>query len=50
MKYPKAYQRNPQTKLLWLYKCSLISHKQFTEANARYIKKLWRGNYASSTI
>lgn len=45
MKYPKAYQRNPQTKLLWLYKCSLITRKQFTEANARYIKQLWKGEY-----
>lgn len=40
MKYPKAYQRSVETKLLWLYKCSIITWTQFIAAKTRYIEKL----------
>lgn len=35
MKIPKAYQRNSQTKLLWLYKSSLISRARFLKAMSK---------------
>lgn len=39
MKYPKAYKRNAQTKLLWLYKIGLISFIQYANAKEKYINK-----------
>ena len=30
--YPRAYKRNSQTKLLWLYKIGIISRTQWINA------------------
>lgn len=39
MKYPKAYKRNIQTKLLWLYKTGVISYLKYVETKERLIQK-----------
>ena len=33
--YPKAYKRNSQTKLLWLYKVGIISRMQWITAKSK---------------
>lgn len=30
--YPRAYKKNTKTKLLWLYKTSIITHSQYLKA------------------
>lgn len=30
--YPRAYKRDPQTKLLWLYKSGIITFTQYDKA------------------
>ena len=39
--YPKAYKRNTQTKLLWLYKTSIITYLQYAQAKERIIEQ-WK--------
>jgi hypothetical protein len=39
--YPKAYQRDPQTKLLYLYKSGIITREQW--GKARFFLAMARG-------
>lgn len=39
MKYPKAYKRNTQTKLLWLYKIGLITRNNYEYAKYKLMDR-----------
>lgn len=39
MKYPKAYKRNAQTKLLWLYKTGLVTRSNYEYAKCKLMDR-----------
>lgn len=39
MKYPKAYRRDVQTKLLWLYKIGLITRNNYEYAKCKLMSR-----------
>lgn len=39
MKYPKAYKRNAQTKLLWLCKIGLVTRNNYEYAKCKLMDR-----------